>query len=267
MSTNKSPSFAGAKIDQKLNSHSGSHLNNVGKMASGEIPSNRIATMSCTYWEEFRKPIVRIYMIIIAQGDGKLLHTTFSYTGPDRSTEQMLSNLVSEIPGFDFRKHHPGIIKSVAIDFGNQWAAEKDASSGNKKMFIINSQTAEWISDSIKQEWDQEGMIVDKTPPNSTEECLPLRSVIKSWRDNKKRQTKGMNLKSKVPYILELAEKLSQEDMIKEGFEQAGIFDQSKCCQNLAMVVKRREAKTGHKLIASWDTILAIKKSLLIQES
>ena len=156
-------------MDEKFNSHSGNHLNNVEKMASGEIPSHGIATIACLHWQESGKPRERIYMIIIARGDGKLLRTVFSYIGPNRSTEQMLRKLVSGKPGFEFCKHHSGILKSVAIDFGDQWAAEKGASSGNKKMFIVNSQTAEWISEGIKQEWDQEGMIVDKTPPNSTE--------------------------------------------------------------------------------------------------
>ena len=74
-------------------------------------------------------------------------------------------------------------------------------------------------------------------------------------------------LKSKLPYIIKEAYKLSQDDTVRKGFEQAGIFDQSKCCQNLAKVVKTREAKTGHNLSASWVTILTMKNRLLIQES
>ena len=88
------------------------------------------------------------------------MNTILSYTGPDRSTEQMLKSLVSKLPGFKYCKHHPGVFKTVAIDFGTQWAAEKDAPSENQKMMIVNNQTAQRIPESIIEDWEQSGPLL-----------------------------------------------------------------------------------------------------------
>ena len=258
--TDKVLSSAGLKYDQAVGMQVSNHLSNVG-MASNGIPKDHVMTIFRFHRQEPGNPSERLYATIAIRADGRPHRPIVSYTGSDSSTEQMLRDIVKQTSSIKFRElseHQPSLVKDV-IEICQQWIADQHASSNSRKMLIINHQTAQWLGHGRRKDFMQKGICFIILTANSTEECDPLRIGSKKCRNKIKRQTKGQPLKDQIPvFIREIVEKQTA----RNGFKEAGIFDKIKCCQQLSVVVEKREAKTGFKLIAARNVILTTMNSL-----